>query len=183
MRCLNRTLHSINDSGNSYDCSGSSEFRTTVSDGLEDRLGRRTIRQTGRTFTEMGAYDPRKAAHAPIGRNAVMITVGMNYQIIPGKDEDFTKVFSKVLQIMEGMDGHQETHLYRDVYSEHDYLIVSEWSDEDAFKEFMSSDQFRNVADWGSMNVLRGRPTHEIFGAENAPKATASQGQCPVHHE
>jgi len=125
----------------------------------------------------------KSLAHPRIKRNTSMITVGMNYQIIPGKDEEFTKVFSKVLQIMESMDGHQETHLYRDVYSEHDYLIVSEWSDEDAFKGFMSSDQFRNVADWGKMNVLRGRPTHEIFGAENMQKEAPPQGKCPVHHE
>jgi len=112
-----------------------------------------------------------------------MITVGMNYQIIPGKDEDFTKVFSKVLDIMAKMDGHVETHLYHDVFAEHDYLIVSEWSDESAFDGFIASDQFKNVADWGKLNVLRGRPTHEIFGSENKPADKASSGGCPVHHE
>ena len=34
-----------------------------------------------------------------------MITVGMNYKIIPGKDEEFTAVFSKVVQIMKDMAG------------------------------------------------------------------------------
>ncbi len=53
-----------------------------------------------------------------------MITVGMNYKIIPGKDDEFTSVFAKVMQIMKDMPGHGETHLFRDVYSEHDYLVV-----------------------------------------------------------
>ena len=78
-----------------------------------------------------------------------MITVGMNYKIIPGKDEEFIAVFKKVLQIMNRMPGHAESHLYRDVSSEHDYLILSEWSDEDAFDAFVASDRFKNVVAWG----------------------------------
>lgn len=93
-----------------------------------------------------------------------MITVGMDYKIVPGKDDEFTSVFAKVLEIMQDMPGHEETHLYRDVFAEHDYLVVSEWSDEDAFKAFIASDRFRNVANWGKENVLRDRPKHEIYG-------------------
>ena len=94
-----------------------------------------------------------------------MITVGMNYKIIPGKDEVFTAVFSKVMQIMKGMSGHGETHLFRDVYSEHDYLIISEWTDEAAFNSFIESDRFKNVTDWGKKEVLASRPKHEIYGS------------------
>lgn len=100
-----------------------------------------------------------------------MITVGMDYKIVPGKDEQFTSVFAKVLEIMADMPGHTRTHLYRDVFAEHDYLVVSEWSDEDAFRAFIASDRFRNVADWGKENVLRDRPKHEIYGGE-APAGT-----------
>lgn len=107
-----------------------------------------------------------------------MITVGMNYNVIPGKDQEFTSVFSKVLQIMSDMPGHAVTHLYRDVYSEHDYLVVSEWSDEAAFDAFIASDRFRNVTDWGKENVLRGRPTHEIYGG-SAKDPSPADG-CPV---
>ncbi len=126
-----------------------------------------------------------------------MITVGMNYKIVPGKDEEFTKVFTKVIGIMEGMDGHTETHLYRDVFAEHDYLIVSEWTDEGAFEGFIHSDQFKNVANWGKENVLRDRPTHEVYGGQQAVAAVAAmrsesddsdnasaagEGKCPFGH-
>ncbi len=104
-----------------------------------------------------------------------MITVGMNYKIIPGKDEEFTAVFSKVMQIMKGMPGHGETHLFRDVYSEHDYLIISEWTDEAAFNSFIESDRFKNVTDWGKKEVLASRPKHEIYGSGDT-----TQEKCPA---
>lgn len=123
-----------------------------------------------------------------------MITVGMNYSVIPGKDEEFTSVFAKVLDLMNGMDGHEKTNLYRDVWSEHDYLIVSEWSDQAAFDGFVSSERFKGVVDWGKEKVLASRPTHEIYGTNNVenpatapaaaanPTATPSSGGCPVSH-
>ncbi len=93
-----------------------------------------------------------------------MITVGMDYKIIPGKDDEFIAVFKKVMGIMAAMPGHAETHLYRDVEAEHDYLVVSEWTDEAAFDLFIKSDRFKNVTTWGKENVLRTRPRHEIYG-------------------
>ena len=104
-----------------------------------------------------------------------MITVGMNYNVNPGKDEQFVAVFKKVLQIIGEMPGHGETHLYRDVYSEHEYLIVSEWTDEAAFDAFIASDRFKGVTDWGKAGILAGRPKHEIYGSEKEPEA-----KCPV---
>ena len=103
-----------------------------------------------------------------------MITVGMNYEIIEGKQGEFEKVFAKVLEIMNAMDGHGESHLYRDVWSANSYLIVSEWSDEGAFDAFTKSDQFRNVVDWGKADILAGRPKHEIYG-----RTSAAAGSCP----
>ena len=108
-----------------------------------------------------------------------MITVGMDYKIIPGKDDEFTSVFAKVLDIMANAAGHTRTHLYRDVFSEHDYLVVSEWSDDDAFRAFIASDRFRNVTNWGKENVLRTRPTHEIYGMSPKPDAEPSEGESP----
>ncbi len=112
-----------------------------------------------------------------------MITVGMNYSVIPGKDEEFTSVFAKVLELMNEMDGHKKTNLYRDVWSEHDYLIVSDWGDQAAFQAFIASDRFRGVADWGKANILAGRPSHEIYGQDNdKPALPSNGGGCPVSH-
>ena len=108
-----------------------------------------------------------------------MITVGMNYSVIPGKDEEFTSVFAKVLELMNDMEGHSKTNLFRDVFSEHSYLIVSDWSDEAAFQAFIDSDRFKGVTDWGKAQILSGRPTHEIYGADK-PAAPPSGGGCPV---
>ena len=56
-------------------------------------------------------------------KGIAMITVGMNYKIVPGKDDEFITVFKKVIGIMTEMPGHAETHLYRDVDEEHDYHL------------------------------------------------------------
>ncbi len=104
-----------------------------------------------------------------------MVTIGMNYSVIPGKDDEFTTVFAKVMTIMEEVQGHEQTHLFRDVFNEHNYLVVSEWSDQDAFNAFIASERFKNVADWGKENVLAGRPTHEVYGG-SAPQT----GGCPA---
>jgi heme-degrading monooxygenase HmoA len=92
-----------------------------------------------------------------------LITVGMNYQVIPGKGETFEKAFAAVLKVMAEMEGHTESHLYRDVNDGNSYLIVSEWQDRAAFDSFIRSDQFRRVADWGKEQILAGRPKHEIY--------------------
>jgi len=108
-----------------------------------------------------------------------MITVGMNYNIREGKEQEFESVFTKVLEIMGKMDGHGQTHLYRDVAEPASYLIVSEWSSQPAFEAFISSKQFKNVTDWGKADILTSRPKHEIYGAEPTP-ATPATG-CPMH--
>lgn len=106
-----------------------------------------------------------------------MITVGMDYKIVPGKDEEFLAVFRKVIGIMEGMPGHTRTKLYRDVDAEHDYLVVSEWSDREAFEAFIASDRFKGVAAWGREGILRTRPKHEVYGT-TAPAGRSSG--CPM---
>ncbi len=92
-----------------------------------------------------------------------MVTIGMNYKVIPGKNETFEKAFSAVLEAMQGMEGHSESHLYTDVADGSSYLIVSDWSSEDAFTAFMRSDEFKRVANWGKENILAGRPSHTVY--------------------
>lgn len=109
-----------------------------------------------------------------------MITVGMNYDVLEGKETQFEQVFNKVLGVMQRMPGHSNSRLYRDVNAPRSYLIISEWSDSAAFESFIASEQFRNVANWGREQILASRPKHEIYGMP--PKAPPSPGACPVAH-
>jgi len=92
-----------------------------------------------------------------------MITVGMNYHVLPGKEQAFERVFKAVLDKMDVDQGHRESHLYRDVFDANKYLIVSDWADRGAFDAFMGSEAFRSVANWGKEQILAGRPSHEIY--------------------
>ena len=38
-----------------------------------------------------------------------------------------------------------------------------EWSDEQAFQDFIRSDAFRNVTNWGKEQILSGRPQHKVY--------------------
>ncbi len=92
-----------------------------------------------------------------------MITIGMNYKIIPGKEEIFENAFKNVLNVMAEMDGHTRSNLYKDVNDVHSYLIVSDWNSEEAYKTFINSDKFAGVVDWGKENILAGRPSHTLY--------------------
>ncbi|CAG0125007.1 heme oxygenase (staphylobilin-producing) [Rhodocyclaceae bacterium] len=92
-----------------------------------------------------------------------MVTIGMNYKVIPGKEETFEKAFNNVLNAMTEIEGHTESFLFKDVNSPTSYLITSKWTSEDAFKEFIASDRFKKVADWGKENILAGRPQHTVY--------------------
>lgn len=106
-----------------------------------------------------------------------MVTIGMNYEVIDGKQGDFESMFAKVLEAMQGIDGHGASHLYRDVTSDTSYLIVSEWSNEDAFNGFIASERFKNVANWGKEQILSARPKHQVYGGQ-----TPKDAGCPVSH-
>jgi heme-degrading monooxygenase HmoA len=114
-----------------------------------------------------------------------MVTVGMNYEIIAGKEPQFEAVFDKVLAAMQDMPGHDQTQLFRAVKNARMYLIVSKWNDRTAFDAFIGSDQFRKVVDWGKEQILAGRPQHEVYGDDAAAPASAkpkAAGGCPVSH-
>ena len=44
-----------------------------------------------------------------------MITIGLYYDMIPGKGADFEGKFFAVLEAMEGVPGHKESFLYQRV--------------------------------------------------------------------
>lgn len=93
-----------------------------------------------------------------------MVTIGMNYQVIPGKEQIFEDACAKVVDTMKGIEGHDHSRIYRSIdSSESDYLIVSRWESEDAFQAFVTSDAFKKVTSWGKENILRQRPSHTTY--------------------
>ena len=92
-----------------------------------------------------------------------MITVGMNYKVRPGAQQDFEGKFSAVLEALRAADGHVASSLYRDVADDTTYLIVSEWSEQDRFGEFIRSQAFKDVTAWGKAEILAARPQHTVY--------------------
>ncbi len=93
-----------------------------------------------------------------------MITVGMNYEILEGKDSAFEKKFALVLGVMGELPGHIRTNLFRNVNQDRSYLVVSEWETRKSFDSFVQSEEFRKVTNWGTANILATRPKHEVYG-------------------
>lgn len=93
-----------------------------------------------------------------------MVTIGMNYYVISGKEQIFEDACAKVIDTMKGMEGHEASSLYREVLEgEPNYLIVSRWTSEQAFHDFVASDAFKKVTNWGSAHILRSRPQHTTY--------------------
>jgi heme-degrading monooxygenase HmoA len=92
-----------------------------------------------------------------------MITVGMDYHVLPGKQRDFEEKFAAVLGALRNAPGHTDSKLYKDVNDDASYLIISEWSDEQAFTDFIRSQAFRDVTNWGKEQILSDRPRHKVY--------------------
>lgn len=93
-----------------------------------------------------------------------MVTIGMNYHVLPGKEQVFEDACQRVVETMRGIDGHDESHLYRRLGDDAPvYLIVSRWESESAFEAFIASDAFKKVTSWGRQNILSGPPRHTTY--------------------
>jgi heme-degrading monooxygenase HmoA len=93
-----------------------------------------------------------------------MVTIGMNYEVLAGKEQIFENAFNNVVHAMRSMPGHGETRMYREINNPRQYLIVSQWTEKPAFDAFIASEAFRSVATWGKEQILAGRPKHEVYG-------------------
>lgn len=93
-----------------------------------------------------------------------MVTIGMNYFVVSGKEQIFEDACAKVVDTMKGIEGHDESHIFKEIGDgEPVYLIVSRWQSEDAFTEFVRSDAFKKVTNWGAQNILSRRPSHTTY--------------------
>jgi heme-degrading monooxygenase HmoA len=92
-----------------------------------------------------------------------MTTIGMHYDVIAGKEQEFESGFNSVIEHLKSVTGHVESHLYEDVNSAGSYLILSQWQSKETFEAFIHSDAFRNVVSWGKTEILRSRPRHKVY--------------------
>ena len=93
----------------------------------------------------------------------MLTTVGMHYEVIPGKEEEFERGFIGVLELLKTLPGHIESHMYEDVQSVGSYVILSSWQDKAAFDSFLKSPEFAKAVAWGKAEILRSRPKHKIY--------------------
>ena len=92
-----------------------------------------------------------------------MTTIGMHYDVVPGKEQEFEQGFLKVLDFLKALPGHVESHMYEDVASVGSYVILSQWTTKDDFERFVHSPEFAKVTAWGKAEMLRGRPKHKVY--------------------
>jgi heme-degrading monooxygenase HmoA len=95
-----------------------------------------------------------------------MVTVGMHYDVLPGREERFEGAVRDIVAQLQSAAGHTWTRLYRDVERPGSYLIYSEWADREAFMEFIRSPAFAGVTRWGREEIIAGPPRHHILTAE-----------------
>lgn len=110
-----------------------------------------------------------------------MITVGMNYEVVAGKQDAFEKKFALVVEVLSATPGHVVTHLYKQVTNPLVYLVVSEWQSTAAFEAFVGSEGFRKATAWGQSGILARRPSHQVYGADTPVGAPHSHPSV-AHH-
>lgn len=92
-----------------------------------------------------------------------MTTIGMHYDVLSGKENEFEKGFTAVAEHLRKVPGHLESKLYADVASPGTYLILSQWQTREAFDAFLRSPEFRSTTSWGKAEILRSRPKHKVY--------------------
>ena len=92
-----------------------------------------------------------------------MTTIGMQYEVKPGKEEEFEQGFLKTLELLRTLPGHVESNLYEDVASVGSYVIISRWATKEQYQAFLRSDAFKAAVAWGKAEILRSRPKHRVY--------------------
>jgi hypothetical protein len=90
-----------------------------------------------------------------------MVSVGMNYEVTPGKVKAFADGFKGLTLAREGVEGRVDSQIFgtRSVRA----IISSFRSGPAARFRFMRSAAFKEATAWGEMKILAGRPRHRIF--------------------
>ena len=91
-----------------------------------------------------------------------MLTVGLYYDVVPGKESIFENLFGEVIDTIKTMNGYVSAILYKRVDKPNSYLIYSEWKDMESFEQFIKSREFSDVKEEGPQ-LLIDRPYHRIY--------------------
>ncbi|MGC9106248.1 MAG: antibiotic biosynthesis monooxygenase family protein [Thermoprotei archaeon] len=92
-----------------------------------------------------------------------MINVGFYYRVKKGHEKEFEETFMKVLMILKAnVPGFKDAKLYRSVTDPQEYLIYSEWESLEVFRNFISSNAYRETVNYGR-TILEGRPVHKVL--------------------
>src|SRR5215208_5211764 len=105
-----------------------------------------------------------------------MTTIGMQYEVKPGKEEEFERGFLSVLEVLKTLPGHVESHLYEDVASVGSYIILSRWASKADYEAFLRSDAFKSAVAWGKAEILRSRPRHQVYRDDEQSPSHGSAG-------
>jgi heme-degrading monooxygenase HmoA len=95
-----------------------------------------------------------------------MTTIGMHYEVIPGKEPEFEQGFLGLLKLLQTLPGHIESHMYEDIQSKGSYVILSQWDSKESYARFLQSPEFAKAVAHGKAHLLRSRPRHKVFNEE-----------------
>ncbi len=95
-----------------------------------------------------------------------MVTVGLYYEVRPGKEKLFEAAVDQVIDLLGQNAGPVKSFLYRDVKNPHSYAIISEWNSRQAFTGFIKSETFKQVTTFGKDQLLEQNPRHKVYGTE-----------------
>ncbi len=93
-----------------------------------------------------------------------MQTFGLNYDVKPGRIEEFKKSLMQLIEAMQASDGHIETRLFSDVTRPNSMLIYSNWKTKAEFSKFVRSDIFKQAVS-DTVAMLESTPSH--FAGQN----------------
>lgn len=98
-----------------------------------------------------------------------MINIGLYYRVKPGMEHEFESRFNDaVASIREAGLGCIDARLYKQVNSDNEYLLYTEWKNMDDFKEFMKSEAYRKTVEAGR-SIIEGMPKHRMFTESKRP--------------
>ena len=103
-----------------------------------------------------------------------MTTIGMYYDVIPGKEQEFETGFAQTAAVMQTLKGHVESKLYEDVSSRGSYVILSQWETKEDFDAFIHSEAFKKAVAWGKARSSAGAASASVAAAGGAAQPASA---------